>query len=867
MITSIVSQSKFIYSSRKNPCPVCGRTKDADCRWSAGGLCHCRSLAKKHLRIGEIVQGSDGQRWAYLGDSDGGRWAMFKPHEERYDRKPNLTSFNKSAPPKQTPKPVSAPSTAKKPRPKGEQHFIYHDADGHPLLKVVRKDDGLGRKTIYQFRWENGKWIPGLNEQVTQQVRLYRINDARALARETGHPIFLVEGESCAERLLGLGLPATTALGGAGKWSKFGFPNYLQDLSSFRLILCPDADVPGLNHMLEIEKSLRQNGIEIAGWLLAPPDAPWDSLPDSGGLDVVDWLENGATTEEILSSIRVSLPAHLVVDDEHADLAEEVSELAVLDRASNLTLLPENLDTPLRGLAGALNLPVEAYYLPLLCVTASCIPSLTRLEVDPRFQFLAPPILWGGLVGETGSGKSHIINTLTQPLKDLQAEYYQRYQHRLEAYQTALREYDRRKKNEDAGEPPEKPKSVSLYASNYTLEAVAQILGQQPDRGLLVTPDELAVFLGSMDAYRKRGADRAHWLSLYNGDALKVDRKTSEQIFVRYTSVSIIGGIQPSILQKIWQEDKDFGDGLWSRFAWVRVPLVPEPDTQDGPIHNPRKLLETVYRRLQNLPPQKHELDDEGRRLWDEWKREINKLILTEPNEQIRACLPKVKERAARIALILHYLDAACAGVAPSKILPASTLARAIHFTRWLHDQTKLLYGELGESATPEASLALRFVKRFQGTGPLDVKRVRAWWPARHKPPMQEIRKFVDGVVQMGHARWLDHKTVEVIQPYSYRSCSHVVAQKPESLAQSGSEQVTPTTSPHSRLTSPAVAPVDGDKPAQLEPSPSHWREEAPKQTPLPLDKPASPRGFKPRGAGKQTESSTEGVPPWRWER
>jgi hypothetical protein len=792
---------------------------------------------------------------------------MFKPHEERYDRKPNLTSFKKSSPPKQTPKPASTPSTTKKPRPKGEHHYVYHDADGYPLLKVVRKDDGLGRKTIYQFRWENGKWIPGLNEQVTQQVRLYRIDEAKALAQKTGHPIFLVEGESCAERLMAAGLPATTALGGAGKWSKFGFPNYLQDLSSCRLVLCPDADVPGLDHMLEIERVLRQNGIEIAGWLLAPPDAPWDSLPDSGGLDVVDWLENGATTEEILSSIRVSLPAHLVVDDEHADLAEEVSELAVLDRASNLTLLPENLDTPLRGLAGALNLPVEAYYLPLLCVTASCIPNLTRLEVDPRFQFLAPPILWGGLVGETGSGKSHIISTLTQPLKDLQAEHYNRYQHRLEAYQTALREYDRRKKNEDAGEPPEKPKSVSLYASNYTLEAVAQILGQQPDRGLLVTPDELAVFLGSMDAYRRRGADRAHWLTLYNGDALKVDRKSSDQIFVRYTSVSIIGGIQPSILQKIWQEDKDFGDGLWSRFAWVRVPLVPEPDTQDGPIHNPRKLLEEVYRRLQNLPPQKHELDDEGRRLWDEWKREINKLILTEPCEQIRACLPKVKERAARIALILHYLDAACAGVAPSKILPASTLARAIHFTRWLHDQTKLLYGELGESATPEASLTIRFVKRFQGTGPLDVKRVRAWWPARHKPPMQEIRKFVDGVVQMGHARWLDHKTVEVIQPYSYRSCSHVVAQKPESLAQSDSEQVTPTTSPHSRLTSPAVSPADGGKPAQLEPSPSHWREEAPKQTPLPLDKPASPRGFKPRGAGKQTESSTEGVPPWRWER
>jgi hypothetical protein len=600
--------------------------------------------------------------------------------------------------------------------------------------------------------------------------------------------------------------------------------------------------------MLEIERSLRTAGIEVAGWLLAPPDAPWDSLPDSGGLDVVDWLEDGATAEDILSSIRVSLPAHLVVEGEEADLEAEVSELAQLDRESGINLLPENLDTPLRGLAGALNVPVEAYYLPLLCVTASCIPSLTRLEIDPRFQFLAPPILWGGLVGETGSGKSHIINTLTQPLKDIQAELYQNYQNRLAAYQAELREHDRRKKNEDAGEPPEKPKSVSLYASNYTLEAVAQILGQQPDRGLLVTPDELAVFFRSMDAYRRgRGADRAHWLSLYNGDALKVDRKTSDQIFVRYTSVSIIGGIQPSILQRLWQEDKEFGDGLWSRFAWVRVPLVPRSRAQTGPIHNPRKLLETVYRRLQNLPPLQHVLDDEGHRLWEEWESEIDELILTEPNEQIRACLPKVKERAARIALILHYLDAACAGVAPSKILPASTLARAIRFTRWVHDQTKLIYGELGETSSPEASLVIRFVKRFQGTGPIDMKRVRAWWPARHKPPMQEIRKFVDGVVQMGHARWLDHKTVEVIQPYSYRSCSHVVAQSPETPVQSDSEQVTAPTSPHSRLTSPAVTPVDGDTPAQPEPSPSRTYT-PPEQTPLPLDNPA-------------------GVPPWLWER
>jgi hypothetical protein len=731
---------------------------------------------------------------------------------------------------------------------------------------------------------------------VTKRVRLYRIHDARTLAKQTGYPIFLVEGESCVERLMELGLPATTSIGGAGKWTKYGYPNYLQDLSSLRVILCPDADRAGLDHMLDVEKSLRAHGIEIVGWLLAPPDAPWDDLPTGGGLDVVDWLEDGATAEDILSSIRVSLPAHLVADEEVEDLATEVSELAQLDRASGLTLLPRVLDTPLRRLAERLNLPVEAYYLVLLTIAAGCISSQTRLEIDPYTDFKVPPILWGGLVGETGSGKSHIISTLTQPLRALQAEHYQRYQHRLEAYQTALREYDRRKKNEDAGEPPEKPKPLSLYASNYTLEAISQILGQQPDRGLVVALDELAVFLRSMDAYRRgRGADRAHWLNFYNGDSLKIDRKNSDQIFVHYTSVSVVGGIQPAILQRLWQEDKEFGDGLWSRFAWVRIPLVPEPDTQDGPIHSPRKLLEEIYRRLIALPPQKHELDDEGRKLWNSWKKEINELLLSEPNEQIRATLPKTKERAARLALILHYVDAACAGVIPSKLIPANTLARAIQFARWLFNQARLLYAELGETSSPEASLVLRFVRRFQGCGPITPKQCRSWWPTRTKPPMQEIRAFLDNLVQMGHARWVGQH-IEVVQPHSSSSTNlrHFVTQEPESLAQTGFEPVTKASSPFVTSSSPSSPIVDAkepESPAQSDsgqvtkpslphnhssspsspvvspigcsppatPCPSRRRGEPPERTALPLEEKKTPATATTNGAPPTSNTAREG--------
>jgi hypothetical protein len=110
-----------------------------------------------------------------------------------------------------------------------------------------------------------------------------------------------------------------------------------------------------------------------------------------------------------------------------------------MNQGLGVALLPEVLDTPLRETAEALNLPVEAYYLALLSVAAGCLPSQTRLVVDPSTGYEVPPVLWGGLVGETDSGVSHILNTVTQPLKDLQEEYHQRYQHQLKEYKAARR--------------------------------------------------------------------------------------------------------------------------------------------------------------------------------------------------------------------------------------------------------------------------------------------------------------------------------------------------------------------------------------------------------------------------------------------
>jgi len=65
-------------SGRNNPCPVCGRTKDSDCRWNnATILCHTGT----DLRPGDTLTYAR-QKWAFIHHKGGfsGMAAVFKPH-------------------------------------------------------------------------------------------------------------------------------------------------------------------------------------------------------------------------------------------------------------------------------------------------------------------------------------------------------------------------------------------------------------------------------------------------------------------------------------------------------------------------------------------------------------------------------------------------------------------------------------------------------------------------------------------------------------------------------------------------------------------------------------------------------------------
>jgi hypothetical protein len=181
----------------------------------------------------------------------------------------------------------------------GSYVFVYQNRDKEQVINVIR-DDSSGKKSIRQdyptVPKDSGKRKAAI-DQLRKNILPYRYYDAIEASETTGLPIFIVEGELTCDRLWEIGLPSITFLGGSGQYRANG--DYSQLFRGKKVVLCPDRDEPGIALMKEVASD--NPG---AQWLYAEPNNfEWESLPQKGGYDLADWLDDGADYEIILASI------------------------------------------------------------------------------------------------------------------------------------------------------------------------------------------------------------------------------------------------------------------------------------------------------------------------------------------------------------------------------------------------------------------------------------------------------------------------------------------------------------------------------------------------------------------------------------
>lgn len=261
-------------SSKKNPCPVCGRTKDQDCRTTElGNLVYCHThqqFPKDHIQ--------NGYRFLYQSQKGAG-WGLWVKETDR--------------------------KAEKKLQPEVETIYHYKDRAGNDFIRVHRQK---GREPeFWQSYLINGNWYTpkqaeraGLRDRIEvmrREVPIYRYGDVQdAIAQ--GKPIFWVEGEKVARALWSLGIPATTSIGGCKAYKSWG--DYQEDLKGAEVVICPDRDQVGMDYAEQVYQDFPE-----ARWCYAFPRSPlWNiTLPKAGGLDLFDWIADGASKEQILMAV------------------------------------------------------------------------------------------------------------------------------------------------------------------------------------------------------------------------------------------------------------------------------------------------------------------------------------------------------------------------------------------------------------------------------------------------------------------------------------------------------------------------------------------------------------------------------------
>ncbi|MBI4517559.1 MAG: DUF3987 domain-containing protein [Deltaproteobacteria bacterium] len=484
------------------------------------------------------------------------------------------------------PVPESAPAPVLRHREHGvaSQHWIYRDAQSRVLGYVARFDTPAGKQILpltycgepdgrQHWRWRS--W--------PAPRPLYRLD---ALASRAEAPVLLVEGEKTADAAAILfrdyvvtTSPAGSKAAGQADWSP---------LRGRDVVILPDADAPGERYAAEAAQLARAAGAQSVRVVALP-----SGLPE--GWDLADPLPKDVAMDVLRESVDVKTSPLACSPDwpERQPLSAAVVEVPALPSE----LLPEPLRAWIDDATERLQAPSEMVAAPALVTAGAVIGRSVGIHPKRQDDWLVLANLWGMVVGRPGTMKSPALSEGTRFIRRLAAQASERYRQDAAAadiereaieLQIARLKRDATKRAADI----EKFKTdlaalnsakgeCALQERRYlTQDATAEKLGELlrgNPRGLLLLRDELAGWLRTLEKPGREG-EREFFLEAWKAtDAYTCDRIGRGTVHTPAPTLSVLGTIQPSKLQRCITDAATEGrgdDGLLQRFQLAVWPEI-----------------------------------------------------------------------------------------------------------------------------------------------------------------------------------------------------------------------------------------------------------------------------------------------------
>jgi putative DNA primase/helicase len=372
-----------------------------------------------------------------------------------------------------------------------------------------------------------------------------------------------------------------------------------------------------------------------------------------------------------------------------------------------LDLFPDFVKNYIREGGSTFDCDAAFFMSPLLSVAAAMIGNARSVRL--KQDHVEPPIINTATIARTGSGKSPVLEAVTEPLRLRERKLIQENKEAQANFEDALAKWEARSKKDRAGgKKPKKPPLLTCLMDDATIEAVASHLNDNP-RGIALIKDELSHWFESFDQYHDRGgADVSRWLMLWMGTLFCLDRASGGGRGSRGRSyripdprLSITGGVVPAVFKRLLTDDY-FERGLPARFLFSM------------PSHNrPRKYVDEdipdllkrqvrdLFDRLAALRPARTKHGDfpallglapEAKKTFIGFADECARRAF-EANPREAAQWSKLASYSARLALVGQLMrDPDAEQISPEIMRAACDLAR------WFGLEAERIYALIGET-------------------------------------------------------------------------------------------------------------------------------------------------------------------------
>jgi hypothetical protein len=377
-------------------------------------------------------------------------------------------------------------------------------------------------------------------------------------------------------------------------------------------------------------------------------------------------------------------------------------------------VLPEPIGTFVEEAASAIGRDPAFIALPILSALGAAIGTTHCVQL--KKGWVEYPIVWTGIVGDSGTKKTPSIKTALRSFNRVQKENHETYCDEMEEYVEKKLIYDAsltawkaeaKRHPENAGDPPIAPGvpvAKVFLIGDATVESICDLLVRNR-RGLLMSRDELAGWINGLDQYKgHKGSDQQLMLEMHSAGSIFVDRKTSGRIHIDTAAVSITGGIQLQILKRIMREEQ-FENGMMARFLLAHPPshacTWSEEVVHSEVLNQIDLLVNELFRLspLQDGTPIILNLNDDAKKVWVRFYDEHNVQTSSQSTSEMKAVFSKLEGYAARFAVIFHCIRRCHRSDNIDQFLiDAESMNSAILLVRWFARETKRIYGMMHES-------------------------------------------------------------------------------------------------------------------------------------------------------------------------